>query len=112
SGEDRWIAEARKTAERMIELFYDDTDRVFFDTGSDQERLFVRELDLYDNDIPSGNSAAAGLLVRLARIDGNVKYRDMAEGVLRSAVGMREEPLSFGNFLFVLESFLEGEGRT
>ncbi|MBI5468627.1 MAG: thioredoxin domain-containing protein [Deltaproteobacteria bacterium] len=110
SGEKRWIAEARKTAERMIELFYDDTDRLFFDTGSDQERLFVRELDLYDNDVPSGNSAAALLLLQLSCLDRNGRYRDMAEGILRSVEGMRDEPLSFGNFLFVLESFIEGEG--
>ena len=110
SKESRWIEEARRTAERMIELFYDDTARIFFDTGSDQEKLFVRELDLYDNDVPSGNSAAAALLLKLYRIDLNGKYRDMAEGILKSAVGMRDEPLSFGNFLFVTETFLEGDG--
>ncbi|MBI5588081.1 MAG: thioredoxin domain-containing protein [Deltaproteobacteria bacterium] len=109
SGEYRWLSEAKRIAERMTELFYDGTDGLFFDTGSDQEKLFVRELDLYDNDVPSGNSAAADLLLKVYCHGRSKRYRDMAEGILSSVEGIRDEPLSYGNFLFVLECFIEGK---
>ncbi len=106
AGEGRWLDEAKRVTEGMIGLFYDESDNLFFDTGKDQEKLFVRERDLSDNDIPSGNSAAAGLLLKASRLADNRRYRELSEGIIRSVEGITDEPLSYGNFLCVLESFL------
>ncbi len=106
-----WLDEAKNITDGMIELFYDDPEGLFFDTGKDQEKLFVRERDLFDNDIPSGNSAAAGLLLEASRLAGNGRYRELSEGIIRSVEGITDEPLYYGNFLSVLESFLR-EGAT
>jgi len=103
----RWVEEARNTAEKMIELFYDAEERLFFDTGSDQEKLFVREIDLYDNDVPSGNSAAAGFLLELGTIDNNDRYRKMARDIIGSIDGMKKEVMSYGNFLTVIEYMVQ-----
>ena len=106
TGEEEWLEEGRRLADRMIDLFYDDTKELFYDTGSDQEQLFIRERDLYDNDIPSGNSAAASVLLRLSRVTEERRYMELSEGILKSIEGIMEEPISYGNFLVVLESFL------
>ncbi|OGP14336.1 MAG: hypothetical protein A2052_09630 [Deltaproteobacteria bacterium GWA2_54_12] len=107
--EEEWLEEAGRTAEKMVELFYDETSGLFFDTGADQEKLFVRERDLFDNDVPSGNSAAAQLLLGLSRATNNARYGELAGKILRSIEGIIEEPISHGNFLVVLESFIAGK---
>ncbi len=101
-----WLSEAQKLTESMIGLFYDDSERLFYDTGKDQEKLFVRERDLFDNDLPSGNSAAAELLLLMSRFRDNENYRKLAEEILETAEGVKEEPISYGNFLCVLDSLL------
>jgi len=111
TGEEGWLAESGRVAEKMIELFYDESSGLFFDAGADQEKLFVRERDLFDNDVPSGNSAAAQLLLGLSRASDNAVYLDLAEKILRSIEGIVEEPISHGNFLAVLESFMAGKGE-
>lgn len=109
TGEEEWLEEALKTADKMVELFYDETSGLFFDAGADQEKLFVRERDLFDNDVPSGNSAAAQLLLGLSRASNNARYGELAGKILRSIEGIIEEPISHGNFLVVLESFIAGK---
>ncbi len=106
TGEKTWLGEAERLTGQMIELFYDEKEKLFYDTGRDQENLFVRERDVFDNDVPSGNSAAADLLLMMSRFTDNERYRNLAEEILRSVEGMKEEPLSYGNFLCVLDSLL------
>lgn len=101
-----WLGEAERLTREMIGLFYDEKERLFFDAGNDQEGLFVRERDIFDNDVPSGNSAAADLLLMMSRFTDNERYGKLSEEILRSIEGIREEPLSYGNFLCVLESLL------
>jgi uncharacterized protein YyaL (SSP411 family) len=109
TGEEDWLEEAGKAAESMVELFHDEVSGLFFDAGADQEKLFVRERDLFDNDVPSGNSAAAQFLLGLSRASGNARDGELAEKILRSIEGIIEEPISHGNFLAVLESFIAGK---
>ncbi|WKZ33500.1 MAG: thioredoxin domain-containing protein [Thermodesulfobacteriota bacterium] len=111
TGEEEWLSEGERLAGRMIELFHDESSGLFYDTGVDQERLFVRERDLYDNDLPSGNSAASSLLLRLYRATGKRRYMELSESILQSMERLTEEPISYGKFLTVLESFLAGDER-
>ncbi len=106
TGKTGWLDEAERLAKRMTALFYDESERLFFDAESGRKDLFVRERDLFDNDVPSGNSAAAGLLMTLSRFKRDAGYRELAEEILRSIEGIGEEPLSHGNFLCVLEEML------
>ncbi len=108
TGQGRWLEEARVLVDEMIRLFYEAGEGLFYDTGADQERLFVRERDLFDNDVPSGNSAAAGLLLRASRIFKDERYGELSAGILRSAPGVMDEPLSYGHLLCVYESMLAG----
>jgi uncharacterized protein len=81
--EPRWFAEARALADTMIGRFADDDNGGFFETSSDHEQLVARRKDLEDNPIPSGNSAAAYGLLRLAALSGEHAYEERALGVFR-----------------------------
>ena len=79
----RWFDAARETADLMIDLFADEERGGFFTTARDHEQLIARRKDVDDHPIPSGNSAAALGLLRLAALTGESRYEERAVGVLR-----------------------------
>ena len=79
----RWFDAARETADRMIELFEDPDRGGFFTTAHDHEELVARRKDVDDHPIPSGNSAAAYGLLRLAALTGEHEYERRALGVFQ-----------------------------
>ena len=79
----RWFDAARETADRMIELFADSGQGGFFTTATDHEELIARRKDVDDHPVPSGNSAAASGLLRLAALTGQRDYERQAVGVFR-----------------------------
>jgi uncharacterized protein YyaL (SSP411 family) len=104
----RWFSEARKLADQMIDLFWDEADGGFFSTGKDHEALVGRPKELMDNATPSGNSSAAELLLRLAAYTGEDDYRSRAETILRPLVpAMAEHPSALSQMLIALD-FLVG----
>jgi len=93
----RWFDAARETADRMIKLFEDRDQGGFFTTSSDHEELIVRRKDVDDHPIPSGNSAAAYGLLRLAALTGEQEYERAAVGVFRlfhGALGSRPQAVA------------------
>jgi len=106
TGEREWLQKAGGLVSSIKELFYDKDTGLFFDTGIDQERLIIRERDLFDNDVPSGNSAVAELFLRYSVATGDAETRRLSEDIVRSAEGLKSEPLSHGNLLCVLEDIL------
>ena len=83
SFDERWFDAARETADAMVEHFLDREHGGFFTTSNDHEELIARRKDVDDHPIPSGNSAAALGLLRLAALTGRREYEDHAVGVLR-----------------------------
>jgi uncharacterized protein len=79
----RWFDAARETADSMISHFADDERGGFFTTAHDHERLIARRKDVEDHPIPSGNSAAALALLRLAALTGEREYERRAISVFR-----------------------------
>ena len=79
----RWYGEAVALADTLIARFEDSERGGFFTTPDDHDQLPVRRKDLEDSPIPSGNSAAAYGLLRLALLSGEGKYERHALGVLR-----------------------------
>ncbi len=78
----RWFRAARALADVTIAHFGDDARGGFFSTADDHEQLVARRKDLDDTPIPSGNSAMAFGLLRLARLTGEASYEERAEGVI------------------------------
>jgi uncharacterized protein YyaL (SSP411 family) len=83
SFEVRWFDAARAVADTMIERFADPERGGFFTTSDDHETLIARRKDVDDHPIPSGNSAAAYGLLRLAALTGERSYERHAVSVFR-----------------------------
>ena len=88
----------------MIENFWDKENGGFYFTADDHEQLIVRNKDFTDNATPSGNSAAADVLLKLAKITGDDSYERYATKVLTIAAGQaRRYPQGFGRALAAME---------
>jgi uncharacterized protein YyaL (SSP411 family) len=109
TGESRWIAEARTTADALLATFWDDERGGVFTTGQDAERLVARNKDLMDNATPSANSLAALALLRLAALTGEERYRYDAERILRlSGPLATQHPAAFGHLLAAVDLAVHG----
>jgi uncharacterized protein YyaL (SSP411 family) len=103
----RWFVAARELCDTLLDLFADRGRGGFFQTGSDADELVVRPKDLYDNAVPSGNSAAAETLLRLALLTGEARYEDAAVSALRLVRDvMTSAPGGFGQALCALDLYL------
>jgi uncharacterized protein YyaL (SSP411 family) len=105
--DERWYVEAVALADTMIERFGDREHGGFFTTAADVPHLVGRRKDLEDTPIPSGNSAAALGLLRLARLSADRSYEQWAAGVLalHTPLALRH-PLAFGHLLQALDLYL------
>jgi uncharacterized protein YyaL (SSP411 family) len=107
TGELNWLEEAVTLVDKMIEEFWDDENGGFFYTGKSHEELIVRSKDYFDNATPSGNSVAAGVLLRLAALTDNDHYRKRAVTILRLLVNpLRQYPSAFGRALCALDFYV------
>jgi uncharacterized protein YyaL (SSP411 family) len=104
--DDRWFLEASSLIEEMIPRFEDSLGSGFYDTDG-AEALITRPTSWEDNPLPSGNSMAADVLLRLAALTGDGQYEQLAEGILTAMSGtMTQHPLAFGHLLSVLNFHL------
>jgi len=102
----RWLGEAARLVQWIFAQFYDPAGG-FFQTGVDHETLIVRRKEFIDNALPSGNSLAAEVLLRLAILLDKPDYRRETERILlRMKEAMVRQPTGFGRLLGVLESHL------
>jgi uncharacterized protein YyaL (SSP411 family) len=109
TGQARWLAEARATADGLVELFWDPDRGGALTIGTDAERLVAPTKDLMDNATPGANSLAAVGLLRLSALTGEPRYRDHADEVLRLAGPLAvEHPLAFGHLLTALDLAVYG----
>ncbi len=103
----RFFREARRLADDMLRLFRDEPNGGFFQTGADAEELVVRPKELFDNAVPSGNSAAAHALQRLALLTGEAEYERAGVSALRLVRElMARSPTGFGHALSALDLYV------
>ena len=103
----RWFVAARELCDTLLDRFADRERGGFFQTGSDADELVIRPKDLYDNAVPSGNSAAAEALLRLALFTGEARYEDAAVSALQLVRDvMPSAPSGFGQALCALDLYL------
>ena len=101
--DERWFVAARRIMDATLEHFADPAGG-FFDTADDHEPLPARPKELQDNAAPSGNAMAATVLLGLAALTGEGRYRDAAERSLGlvSAYAARY-PTGFAQWLLALD---------
>ncbi len=76
-----YLDRAVKLQQQTRELFWDTERGGFFFTAADNEELLVRQKEVYDGAIPSGNSTAADNLIRLARLTSEKEYLQGADHI-------------------------------
>ena len=102
-----WLVESAALATQMIDLFWDESSGQFYDTGRDHEELILRPKDLTDNAIPSGNSMAVSVLLKLAVVTGDSELERRAAVALRSVRAIMEQfPAGAGQWLAALDFYL------
>ena len=104
TGDGGWFRQAREVADDLLRLFHDERGGGFFQTGIDADRLITRPKDLQDNAVPSGNSASAEALLRLAMFTGEASYESAATGALALIADVAAQaPTAFGHALCAMD---------
>jgi uncharacterized protein YyaL (SSP411 family) len=86
-----YLGAALSYAETMCRLFEDEKDGGFYLYPADGEALMLRPKETYDGAVPSGNSVAAYVLVRLAGLTAEEKWENRAERQLAFLAGPIKE---------------------
>ncbi len=103
----RWLRAAADLAETILAQFRDPAGPGFFQTSDDHEKLIVRRKDFVDNAVPSGNSLAAELFLRLAVLLDRPAYVEHATGIMAlMADALSEQPIAFGRLLCATDLYL------
>jgi hypothetical protein len=103
TGNERWFVAARDLAETILARFADPAGG-FFDTADDHERLVARPKDVQDNAVPSGGAMAATVLLRLAALTGEGRYRDAADGAIAGVTQVATRyPTGFAQWLVAMD---------
>lgn len=105
-----WLEEAMRLTDEMNALFWDGQGGGYFLSGSDVDELPVRQKNLRDVALPSGNSVMALNLLRLARITANKRYEEAANQILRLAAPMLNRQPMACTFLLCSLMYLKNGG--
>lgn len=102
-----YLQNALDNNSRMANEFWDEDRGGFHLTSNNSEKLIFRPKETYDGAIPSGNSAAAYNLARLARKMGSKNLEDLAEKQLAFLLRkMNSYPAGHSFSLYALSHFL------
>ena len=101
--ESEWLLLALDLTETIVRDFHDADAGGFYGTVSGGD-LIVRPKDLFDAATPSGNGAAAELLVTLSRYTGSRDWEDLALATVKPLQeAMRRYPTGFASCLTAVE---------
>ena len=102
------LRKAIKYTDSMLQHFWDEKEGNLFFTSDDHEKLIVRTKSFYDLAIPSGNSVAAGNLLRLYHYTQNKEYLQKAGSIMKAgARPAAENPFGFGQMLMAIYLYVK-----
>lgn len=105
----KYLETALKLNDEVFKYFVDDNSGGFYFTSNDNEELLIRNKEIYDGAIPSGNSVMMLNLLRLARMTGRTKYEDSAYRIYRTfSKNIKPMPMGY-SFLLCAVEFAVGE---
>jgi len=82
-----YLETALRLTEDLVRHFWDNENGGFYFTADDGERLLVRQKEIYDGAVPSGNSVAMLNLLRLGRITASADFEEKAARIGRVFYG-------------------------
>lgn len=96
----KYLRTAIELMDDLIKHFWDEEAGGFYFTSSDAEALIMRNKEVYDGAVPSGNSAALLNLIRLSRITGESRYEELAHSLIKAFSGtVSQMPYGYSHFL-------------
>ena len=99
-----YLKRALKLNEYLVDHFWDDKSGGFYFTRDDGEDLLIRQKDIYDGAIPSGNSIAMLNLLRLARITGDSSLEEKAAMIGRAFFeNVRQSPSAYTQLMMAAD---------
>ena len=102
-----WLKTARYLTDDMLNLFWEETELTFYDTGTDHEALMIRPRESFDNAIPSGASVACSVLLQISVLTGEEHYHEVASKALESITNLAtQHPYGMGEWLGVLDFYV------
>ncbi len=103
----RYLKESKHLTREMLRFFWDNADGGFFFTAHDAEKLLLRQKEIYDGAIPSGNAIALLDLIRIGRLTIEKDFESKAEELLKAFSGkITRLPRSFTQILISLDFVL------
>ena len=104
----KYLDVAKDYANYLLEHFWDENEKNFFFTADNHEKLIIRTKNIYDLSLPSGNSVAAGALLRLYHITQDKRFLETSLKIMESLATMSaENPFGFGQLLNVIYMYLQ-----
>ena len=99
-----YLKEAISLNDQMIKYFWDDKNFGFFFSPYDGEKLLVKQKEIYDGAVPSGNAVAMMNLLKLSRITANTKYETFANELATAfSTTLNNSPISHTMFMSGLD---------
>jgi len=93
-----WVCQAQRLVALMDEKFLDPGDGAYFYVDRDQATPLVRSKSIYDQVLPSGNSMAARVSLRLYRLTETGKHQEKTQAIIRHLnPHARENPWGFAH---------------
>jgi uncharacterized protein YyaL (SSP411 family) len=109
--EPRYLREALRLNATMLELFWDEGGGGLFFTSDDGEPLVVRQKEIYDGAVPSGNSVAALNLLRLGQLTMDESLKERGRALMAAFGGqVARFPTGYPQMLIALD-FAVGPGN-
>jgi len=98
--ETKHLKDALELNELLIKYFWDHENSGFYFTSVNNENLIVRQKEIYDGAIPSGNSVAFLNLLRLSKITGNNEFEKYAEKLSKAfSSDINNSPIAYTQFM-------------
>ena len=99
---------AQNIANYMIKHFWNENEKSFYFTADTHESLIVRPKNYYDLSVPSGNSVAANVLLKLHHLVNDKKFLKISKQILElNGTSAAENPFAFGYLLNVMNLYLK-----
>jgi len=98
-----FLKTAMRLQEDLTRHFWDKDNGGYYFTPDDGENLILRQKEVYDGAVPSGNSVAMLNLIRLSRLTGNQELEAQAAAISRVFAGsIRRSPAGHAQFMIAM----------